>query len=104
MTPPEARFWYNVRAHRFEEYKFRRHTPIGPFVADFTCRSAMLAIELDGDSHGATVEYDAQRTVYIEARGWRQLRFSNAEVMTNIDGVLLHLMACLTSPHPGPLP
>jgi len=101
MTPPEARFWYHVRAHRFENYKFRRHTPIGPFVADFTCRAAMLAIELDGDSHGMSVEYDARRTRYIESCGWRELRFTNADVMSNIDGVLLHLMAWLNPLSPA---
>ncbi len=48
----------------------------------------MLIVEVDGDTHGATAEYDARRTAFLEAQGWRVLRFTNAEVMGNIEGVL----------------
>ncbi|KAA9016913.1 endonuclease domain-containing protein [Sphingobium limneticum] len=87
-TEAEGRLWYHLRAKRFAEAKFRRQTVIGPFIADFTCRAAMLVIELDGDAHGNTVEADAARTAFLEAQGWRVLRFSNNDVISNIEGVL----------------
>lgn len=57
LTPAEARLWYHLRAKRFAGVKFRRQSVIGPFIADFTCRVAMLIIEIDGDTHGSTTEY-----------------------------------------------
>ena len=48
----------------------------------------MLIIEIDGDTHGSTSEYDAQRTGYLERQGWRVIRFTNSDVMHNIEGVL----------------
>ena len=46
LTPAEARLWYHLRAKRFSGVKFRRQTVVGPFIADFTCRAAMLVIRL----------------------------------------------------------
>ena len=88
LTPAEARLWYHLRAKRFSGAKFRRQTVIGPFIADFTCRAAMLVIEIDGDTHGATAEYDAERTAYLEQQGWQVLRFTNTDVMRNLEAVL----------------
>jgi len=76
---------------------FRRQAPIGPYVADFACLRARLVIELDGPSHtelGAE-EKDAQRTAWLESEGYRVLRFWNAEVYENIDGVLDTIHAAL---------
>ena len=98
-TPAEARLWYHLRAHRFGGHKFRRQTVIGPYIADFTCRSAMLVIEIDGDSHGDRVSEDAERTRQIELRGWHVVRFSNGDVMGKIEAVLEQLGALL-----APLP
>jgi len=103
-TPAEAKLWYHLRAHRFGSIKFRRQTVIGTYIADFTCRTAMLVIEVDGDSHGVRTETDAERTRFIEATGWRLLRFSNAEVMGNIEAVLERVEAALKAPLPSPLP
>ena len=88
MTASEARLWYHLRAKRFSGAKFRRQTVIGPFIADFTCRAAMLVIEIDGDTHGSTAEYDAERTAYLEQQGWSVLRFTNTDVMHNLEAVL----------------
>ena len=88
LTPAEARLWYHLRAKRFAGAKFRRQTVIGPYIADFTCRAAMLVIEIDGDTHGSTDEYDANRTAYLSEQGWSVIRFTNTEVMQNIEAVL----------------
>ncbi|MBY2928495.1 endonuclease domain-containing protein [Sphingomonadales bacterium 56] len=88
LTPAEARLWYNLRAKRFAGVKFRRQTVIGPYIADFTCRTAMLVIEVDGDTHGSAIQYDAERTAFLEQQGWRVLRFTNADVLQNLEAVL----------------
>jgi len=99
-TPPEARLWYHLRAKRFEATKFRLQTVIAPYIVDFTSRTAMLAIELDGDTHATQQAYDAKRDRFLESRGFRVLRFTNSEVMTNVEGVLATIAAALSSPSP----
>ena len=88
LTPAEARLWYHLRAKRFAGAKFRRQTVIGPYITDFTCRVAMLVIEIDGDTHGSTADYDAGRTAYLNQQGWDVIRFTNTDVMQNIEAVL----------------
>lgn len=55
----------------------------------------MLVIEVDGDTHGSTADYDAQRTSYLEQQGWSVVRFTNSEVMENLEGVLSDMGQCL---------
>ncbi len=101
QSEPEIRMWLALRAKRFEATKFRRQKVIGRYIADFASRSPMLVIELDGESHGHQGEYDASRTAYLELQGYRVIRFSNVEVMENLDGVLETLWHILqTSPLP----
>jgi very-short-patch-repair endonuclease len=68
--------------------KFRRQHPLGWYIADFYCPSAMLVIEIDGDSHASQAEYDDERTAWLESQGIRVIRFSNQEITGNIDFVL----------------
>ena len=88
QTPPETHLWLALRARRFQGVKFRRQKVIGPYIADFACRDPMLVIELDGDSHGEAQAHDARRTAFLEALGYRVIRFTNADVMGNLEGVL----------------
>lgn len=77
--------------------------PIGPYFADFLCRDAKLIIELDGSTHDNSVDYDACRDAYCRAQGYSILRFSNADVMANLEGVLSHISATLVQkPTPNP--
>jgi very-short-patch-repair endonuclease len=88
MTPPEEKLWSILRGERLQGIKFVRQMVFGPaYVADFAARQQRLVIELDGDSHAGRETYDAARTAYIESKGFRVIRFSNSDVMTNIDGV-----------------
>jgi len=107
-TPAEARLWYHLRAHRFENHKFRHQTVLAPYIVDFTSRTAMLAIEIDGDTHATQQDYDARRTRYLEDQGFHLLRFTNAEVMTNIEAVLQtishSLIKAQTAPPTAPSP
>jgi very-short-patch-repair endonuclease len=61
----------------------------------------MIIVELDGDSHAGQERYDADRTSYLEAQGCRVIRYSNADVLTNLDGVLEHLSTVMAR---APLP
>jgi very-short-patch-repair endonuclease len=82
---------------------FRCQALISPFIVDFASRKAKLVIELDGGQHDRQQEADARRTAYIEARGYRVLRFWNHEVFENIDGVLQVTQSVVT-PIPVPFP
>lgn len=106
-TPAEQKLWRLLRAHRFRSVKFSRQVVIGPFIADFAARMRKLVIEIDGDTHGRQIDYDAARTRKIEASGYRVIRFTNADVMGNLDGVARMIeieLGLETAPLPNPLP
>ncbi|MEY4269897.1 MAG: hypothetical protein RLZZ58_1113, partial [Pseudomonadota bacterium] len=88
MTEPEKRLWYQLRAKRFEGTKFRRQQVVGQYIADFYSRSTKLIIEVDGDSHAFQQEYDRTREDYFRKLGYRVIRFTNSDVMKNLEGVL----------------
>ncbi|WP_239447437.1 endonuclease domain-containing protein [Parasphingorhabdus marina] len=95
--------WLELRAKRFHGIKFRKQKVIGKYIADFSARDPMLVIEIDGDSHGVQREYEERRTRYLEGQGYRVVRFTNEEVMTNLDGVLQRLGEIVCDMNP-PLP
>jgi very-short-patch-repair endonuclease len=99
QTPLEQKLWYALRAKRFEGAKFRRQVVIGRYIVDFACRSpTMLIIEVDGDTHAGRERYDAQRTAFLENKGYRVLRFTNQDVATNDAGVLMVISQALQLP------
>ena len=102
QTAPEQRLWLALRAKRFEGAKFRRQKVIGPYIVDFAARSPMLVVEVDGDSHGAQAAYDAGRTQFLERQGYRVARFTNAEVMGNLEGVLVSIGMLIAASPPLP--
>ncbi len=87
MTDAERKLWHALRNRQLASHKFRRQTTIGPYVADFACIAALLVVELDGGQHAQSAT-DAARTAYLEAHGWRVLRFWNHDVLANLAGVL----------------
>ena len=87
MTPPEQALWHALRAGRLG-VKFKRQYVVDPYIADFAAPSERLIVEVDGESHGFTEENDAARTALLETKGFRVVRYSNSDVMTNLDGVL----------------
>jgi very-short-patch-repair endonuclease len=66
--------------------KFRRQQPIGPFFVDFVCLERRLIVEVDGGQHAGSSS-DAERTRWLQAQGYRVLRFWNNDVLANPDGV-----------------
>jgi very-short-patch-repair endonuclease len=96
MTPPEDKLWSILRGGRLQGIKFVRQMVFGPdYVADFAARHHGLVIELDGDSHAGREDYDAARTAFMESQGFRVIRFSNSDVMTNIEGVARAILITL---------
>ena len=90
MTDTEKRLWQYIRKEQVNGLKFRRQQPIGPYIADFTCQSKRLIIEIDGGQHNESenIEYDEKRTEYLQKTGYTVLRFWNNEISQNIEGVI----------------
>ena len=86
-TPAEQKLWSRLRNDQLG-VTFRRQHAIDKYIADFFAPKAGLIIEVDGSQHLEQAEYDAKRTKYLEAKGYRVLRFWNHDVMNDIDTVL----------------
>ena len=91
---PELRL---LRAQRetFPHLKWRHQSPLGPYKPDILCFSEKLVIEVDGDTHATTEKRDANRTRFIKRAGYRVLRFTNADVKSNLDGVIAQISLSL---------
>ena len=85
-TEPEKRLWRSLSNSQLAGDKFRRQQVIHPYIVDFLCPAKALVIEVDGDTHEA--DADARRDAILASKGFRVLRFTNADVMTNMAGVL----------------
>jgi adenine-specific DNA-methyltransferase len=105
LTEAERRLWWILRQRQLAGHRFRRQAPIGPYVVDFFCPSARLIVELDGGQHAAEADYDANRTRWLEQRGYRVLRFWNNDVLANPEGVVESMRNFLPdTPLPNPPP
>jgi len=90
MTKAEACLWkYVLRAGGTMGYTFRRQRPVLSYIADFLCKELMLIIEVDGITHhtAEAAKKDAERQARLEAAGFAVLRFTDADVLRNINGV-----------------
>ena len=68
--------------------KFHRQVPVGRYFVDFLSREARWIIEADGGQHGEQLDYDAQRTEFLESRGFKVLRFWNHEIFDDTDAIM----------------
>ncbi|MBL8573403.1 MAG: endonuclease domain-containing protein [Hyphomicrobiaceae bacterium] len=93
MTPAETLLWRYLKAHRNGGLGFRRQVPIGPYIVDFVCHEARLVVELDGESYDFEdiAAADLVRERWLLENGYRMLRFSNRDVLSNLEGALLHI-------------
>jgi len=100
MTDAERRLWAKIRMRQLQGYQFYRQKPIGDYIVDFFCPRARLVIELDGSYHlvGETIEYDRIRDDYLSSLGLRVLRFTNTDVLTNIEGVVENIEEIIGNP------
>jgi very-short-patch-repair endonuclease len=103
-TDAERLLWKHLRSRQLDGHKFRRQTPVGPYVVDFLCLEHRLVIELDGGQHADQQEKDQERSARLAGWGFRVLRFWNHEVLSNTEGVLQVIRdtsaASRTSPGP----
>src|SRR5580658_5753067 len=91
MTTAERRLWWHLREARFAGTHFRRQATIGRYFVDFCCHTTRLVVEVDGDDHAYPRQQgaDSRRTAFLNARGYRVLRFWNNDILTNIEGVMM---------------
>lgn len=105
-TEPEKRLWRSLSNSQLG-YKIRRQSVIDGFIVDFLCPAKALVIEVDGDTHD--VEADKLRDAHLEKLGYRTIRFTNSDLISNIGGVLELIARTLSvlpdrwpRPHPNP--
>jgi very-short-patch-repair endonuclease len=91
MTRAETLLWRHLKADRLEGLGFRRQSPMGNYIADFVAHSCKLVVEVDGESHDfeERIRHDDRRDQWFSSRGYRVLRFTNDDVMKNLEGVVL---------------
>ena len=99
MTEPEKRLWGILRNHQLG-VKFRRQHGIGHYIVDFYCPELKLIIEVDGESHffEDAQAYDKIRDKFMLELGLTTIRFSNHEIMTNIDGICQLIQQVVKTP------
>jgi very-short-patch-repair endonuclease len=88
QTDAEQLLWKQLRNRNISNHKFRRQFPIDPYIADFACLELKLIIELDGGHHANQIHYDDQRSLFLEQRGFKVIRFWNNDVIDNTAGVI----------------
>ena len=90
MTAAERFLWSKIRGKQIKGCWFYSQKTIGEYIADFYCPRAKLVVEVDGGQHynDENINYDRVRTEYMVGLGLRVLRFTNTEVLTNIEGVI----------------
>ncbi len=89
-TKSEIRLWQKLKRNQFHGYDFHRQKPIDEYIVDFFCNKLQLAIECDGYSHEILEvwEKDVKKTNKLNTLGIQVLRFSDYQIMKNMDNVL----------------
>ncbi len=103
-TTAEKILWQCLSARKVSSIRFNRQVPIGPFICDFVSRSLKLIIEVDGGQHNWNADADQRRTDFLEAQGYKLIRFWNNDVIERIEGVVLEIervIADMPSPDPS---
>jgi very-short-patch-repair endonuclease len=105
MTDPERLLWRALRHCKRAGLHFRKQVPIGRYIADFACHRARIVVELDGSQHGDRrgIWHDAERTAFLESRGYRVLRFPNGDILADFERMaeyIVHESKLRLSPYP----
>ncbi len=90
MTKPEVILWTQLKSRGCLGYKFRRQHSVGRYILDFYCHELYLAIEVDGSQHFEleALKYDQERTKYLNSLNIKVVRFTNDDILTNLNGVI----------------
>ncbi len=100
MTAAEKALWTELRNRKFCGYKFRRQHPVGRYIVDFFCPGKGLVIEIDGGIHNLEekLEKDTNRAAELDRLGLTVIRFTNEEVLTNLNSVMGKIKSAIQSP------
>ncbi len=102
-TEAESLLWNVLNGKQLEGYKFRRQHIISEYIIDFICLRENLIIEVDGLIHQLPENKanDKERTKWLESEGYRVIRFTNKDILTNLDFVLESILKTLETPPSG---
>ena len=103
-TEAEKLFWWEIRDRRLAGLKFKRQYLIDSYIVDFVCLEHKLIVELDGGQHSEMINNDAKRSAVLQSNGFRVLRVWNAEIFTNMEGVIDAVLAELDRGSSSPSP
>ncbi len=95
-TLAERALWQELRGRQLG-VRFRRQDPIGPYIADFSCRTHRLIVETDGETH-EDPDKDRVRDRWFHSHGWFVLRFDDNDVLNNIDETVDLIILALADP------
>ncbi len=89
-TDAERLLWSKIRRRQIKNYQFFRQKPIGNYIVDFYCKDAKLIIEIDGGQHyeDKNIKKDKVRGEKLRKLGLRVMRFTNLDILKNIDNVV----------------
>lgn len=100
QTDAERAVWNVLRGRQLLGFKFRRQFRLHPYTVDFICLEVRLVVEIDGGHHADQVEHDSRRDDFLRGQGFRVLRFSDREALTEVEGVATALIRALALPPP----
>ena len=106
LSLPEGLLWRAIKGRKLDGLHFRKQHPIGPYVLDFYCAGAKLAVEVDGQSHGFgdRPQRDARRDAWLAEKGIRTLRLSAELVLRDVDDATRTILGALEIPEPSRSP
>ncbi|OYX49115.1 MAG: hypothetical protein B7Y97_09630 [Sphingomonas sp. 32-66-10] len=102
MSLPEITLWRELKK-RPNGLRFRHQHPAGLYILDFFCPRFKLVVEIDGEAHeyGDRPQRDAARDGWLLTQGVRTLRIPAQEVLTNLEGVVQHIVTTAQNSYPG---
>lgn len=102
-TEAEKVLWQMLSDKSLMGYKFRRQHIIGQYIADFACLETRLIIEIDGKYHFANeqIEEDRIRTEILNKYGYTVIRFTNEEVLCNLETTIKRIKEACSAPPSG---
>ena len=103
-TVSEVLLWRALKGKQIMGYDFDRQRPIDNYIVDFYCKKLKLAIEIDGSTHDDKIEEDRKRQARLESLGVRFLRFGDADVKRNLEGVVAEIRKWVEENEPTPAP
>jgi len=100
-TDAERTLWARLRNRQLQGVRFRRQQPLGSYIVDFISLERKLIVEVDGGQHNERKgrQENIERTKWLQANGYRVLRFWNNDVLVNTEGVLERITLALSHPH-----